>query len=300
MIRTLLLLMTLITLFACSSTQKLGGGLPLKAGKTLNYKVTQNTDTEVSIMGMAQKTNGVTTSVNQFDIKDINSKGDITADITVQEMQMEQVTPMMTMRFDSEDPSKNEPEGMLDGMKAMIGHKMTVTVDKDGKVLATKGAKELAAKVTEGNPGGEQIKSLLETQLTSMNGIQGLINFYPKQIVKIGDSWTRTDTVKGQMPMVVNNTYTLKERTNGMSIVTVSGTSKTLEGGGMELQGMKIGYDLSGTTSGTIEINDKTGLLNKGNQLVKMSGKMTMSGGPIGDMSADMKVETDVVTELVK
>lgn len=300
MTRALLLLVTLTTLFACSSKQKLGGVLPFKAGKVLNYKIIQNTNTEMSSRGVAQNSNKIITSINEYDIKEINGKGDITADITVVEMQMEQIMPMMTMRFDSKDPSKNKPAGVLDEMKELIGHKMTVTVDKEGKILATKGTKELAAKVLEGNPWGKQLEGAIEVQLSSMSDIQRLMHFYPKEIVKVGDSWTRMDTIKGEITTVVNNTYTLEEKSNGVSIVTFTGTSQTPEGGGIELQLLKMSYDLSGTTLGTLEINNKTGLLNKGNQQIKMSGKMTISGRTIGDQSEDMKVEIDITTEMVK
>lgn len=282
------LLLTLLA--ACSSTQQLGTTLPFKTGNTLTYKMTQNVVTEVEVMGIPQKVNGVQGATYEYAIKNVSPQGEVIMDVTTKAINMEQITPMMTVRYDSQNPEKNEPKDMLTAMDNMIGFTYNVTLNKSGKIIESKGTKELAEKM---GGDGAQMQDLIKSQFDLGGSVYPLVNFYPGKPVKVGDSWMRTDTIRSQVSLLAKNTFTLQERSGGKSIIVVKGDLSSLEDANIEMQGMKLNYDLTGTNEGKIILDDKTGMMDTSERKMKVSGKMKMSGGPMGEMAANMKFVID-------
>lgn len=290
MLRFFIYIFCFLTLSACSSTQQLGATLPFKTGNTLTYKMTQNVVTEVDVMGIPQKVNGVQGATYEYNVKNVSPQGEVTMDVTTKAINMEQVTPMMTIRYDSENPEKNEPKEALAAMDNMIGFTYNVKMDKAGKIIEAKGGDELAKKM---GGDGAQMQELIKSQFDLGGSVYPLVNFYPDKVVKVGDSWMRTDTIRSQVAMLAKNTFTLQERSGGKAIIAFKGDLTSLEGAGMEMQGMKLSYELSGTSEGKIIVDDKTGIMDTSERKMKVDGEMKMAGGPMGNMAANMKFVID-------
>ncbi|MFK7934991.1 MAG: DUF6263 family protein [Saprospiraceae bacterium] len=299
MLRFLTALSTLIFLFSCSTTQQLGTSIPFKTGDNLTYKSMQKTTTEIDMMGIPQKVSGTQGSTYSYAVTGMDADKNVMLDVTTTAMQMEQVTPMMTIRYDSENPEKNEPKEMLGGLDELIGTTFKVQLDPKGKIISTQGADELVDKMVKENPQMASAKELIKSQLNATGGMNFLTGFYPDRPVKIGDTWTKTDTVQAQFAMLAKKTYTLQERSGGQSVITFKSELSPLDDSGMEMQGMKISYDLKGDSKGTISVNDKTGMLVKMEEKTKLGGEMKMSGGPIGEMATNMKIAIENTFEQV-
>ncbi|MEL6719885.1 MAG: DUF6263 family protein [Bacteroidota bacterium] len=127
-----------------------------------------------------------------------------------------------------------------------------------------------------------------ETIKQSMSQMTG---FFPDEPVKVGDTWTKSNKVEAGMAMLVETTYTLRERKDGTAFIDFNAkVTSDPDAKGIEMMGMQMQYDLAGTQSGTIQVDEKTGWTKETKGKQEMKGKMNMSGGPTGEMSADMEV----------
>lgn len=302
MSRFLLFSATILLLFSCNSTQPLGSSpLPyLKSGDKYTYKVTQNTKTEINMMGIPQKVSGLQGITYDYDIKSVDNGKSMMMDVVISAIQMKQQTPVMNLQYDSENPENNEPKDALAMLDELVGTRMSVQLDSSGAVANQKGIDDMLERMTKANPQLAQMKDLLKSQMNVNNTANMLNGFYPKQVVKVGDSWTRTDTVYAQLIMISTKTYTLQERSKKQSIIRFEGDVVIGEESEMELQGMKITYDMSGKTKGMITANSKSGLATKIDEQMLLNGKMKIVGGPMGNMDTDMSIETNSVTEKIR
>ncbi|MEL7021763.1 MAG: DUF6263 family protein, partial [Bacteroidota bacterium] len=225
MSRFLLFSATILLLFSCNSTQPLGSSpLPyLKSGDKYTYKVTQNTKTEINMMGIPQKVSGLQGITYDYDIKSVDNGKSMMMDVVISAIQMKQQTPVMNLQYDSENPENNEPKDALAMLDELVGTRMSVQLDSSGAVANQKGVDDMLERMTKANPQLAQMKDLLKSQM-NVNSTANMLNgFYPKQVVKVGDSWTRTDTVYAQLIMISTKTYTLQERSKKQSIIRCEG-----------------------------------------------------------------------------
>ncbi|NJK83612.1 MAG: hypothetical protein HC912_07120 [Saprospiraceae bacterium] len=282
---------------ACSSSKKaIELTLQPTGNQSFIYVSTNTTETSVSMMGMDQKILMEQTAKQQYDIKKVNSDGTFDLTVTTKSMKMEQVNPMMNMRFDSDNPANNEPEGMMDGLSNMIGKSFDVVVDKQGDVKSVSMEGKLFDGVFDNVPGGEQMAAQFESQFGESaikSALNQTLGFFPDKPVKVGDSWVKSTTSEMGMKLDLQTTYTLKERKNGnASIEFVSNVATSPSEAPLEMMGMTMSYDMKGTLKGTILVNEKTGWAIKNSGEQSMKGKMNMSGAGMGEMSADMDVIT--------
>jgi len=147
-------------------------------------------------------------------------------------------------------------------------------------------------------------------QLDSQFGAAGMqqmmeqaLGFLPDEPVGKGDSWTHEVEVPGQLPMLLLTKYQVKGIRDGMVILDVSGeVKKNAEPGVIEMGSMKMQVELSGTQSGTMSLNQTTGMVRESALKQKFTGTMTpadMPGGVPPGMEMPMTIESTVRLEEV-
>lgn len=264
--------------------------------RSFTYQLTQNVDNTIGVMGMDQQTALEQVISYAYNIEKVNPDGSMELTMSIAALRMEQATPMMNMVFDSEKPEDNEPADAVSGMKNVIGKKFDIKLSKSGEVLEVKGEENMFKGAFDGVPNGEMMEQQMEAQFgesTIVGSLRQLTGFYPTEAVKVGDSWTKESDAQSAMPMKAETTYTLKERKNGIATIEFTRKLKTdPDGKPMEMMGMEMSYDMSGTESGTYLVDEKTGWATSMEATQDMGGKMSMKGGPMGEMQADMKVAT--------
>ncbi len=292
----LLSLMILVVLSSCSS-KMLELSLQPTTSDVFTYRTVNETETSISIMGMDQIVLVEQTIDQAYKINEVKPDGTIDVTIKTAAIKMEQTNPMMNRKFDSENPEDSEPKGMLDGLSNMIGKEIQVKLDKKGRMISMDVEDDMLEDLFDESAGGDQMKAQMEGlfgESAISNNLKQLTGFYPEQPVKVGDSWVTNNVVETGMKMNVSTTYTLKERKGGIAVIDFKSDIVTAEGvEPMEMMGMKMTYDLKGTQTGTTQVDEKTGWATKTQSQQDLKGKMNMSGGQMGDMSADMKITTN-------
>ena len=283
----------ILALGSCSN-KTLQLSLQPDASQSFTYELTQNVDNTVSVMGMDQQTAMEQTTTYAYNVKQVNTDGSVDLTMAIQSMRMEQATPMMSMVFDSEKPEDNNPADMVAGMKNMIGKKFDIKLSKTGEVLDVTAEEGMFKGMFDGVPNGEMMEQQMEAQFgaeTVAGSLRQLTGFYPSTPVKVGDTWTKTSDAQSVMPVKAETTYTLKERKNGIAVIDFTRKlTSDPNAEPMEMMGMEMKYDMNGTESGTYNVDEKTGWATQVETKQDMGGKMNMKGGPMGEMSADMKI----------
>ncbi|MEL6719886.1 MAG: DUF6263 family protein [Bacteroidota bacterium] len=123
-----------ILLSACS-TKPLALKMTAEPSNKYVYRSENMTETNISVMGMDQKVMVEQSTDQEYDIQKVNADGSMDIKLTTLSMKMEQVNPMMSMTFDSENPDKNEPAEMVEGMKALVGKEYELKMSPKGKIL---------------------------------------------------------------------------------------------------------------------------------------------------------------------
>lgn len=292
-----------LLLSACS-TKPLALKMTAEPSNKYVYRSSNMTETNISVMGMDQKVMVEQSTDQEYNIQKINDDGSMDIKLTTLSMQMEQVNPMMSMTFDSENPEKNEPADMVEGMKALVGKEYMLKMSPEGKVLELETEGGAFSGAFDNIPNGAAMEEQMEAQFGTSaikQSMSQMTGFFPDEPVKVGDTWTKSNKIESGMSMVIETIYTLKERKNGIAYIdfTAKVTSDP-DAKGIEMMGMQMKYDLAGTQSGTIQVDEKTGWTKETKGKQEMKGKMNMSGGPTGEMSADMDILSEYTYQQIK
>jgi hypothetical protein len=129
---------------------------------------------------------------------------------------------------------------------------------------------------------------------------------FPAEPVAIGDTWYDTISINFMMPIDISTTYMLKERKNGIAFIDavakmdIGDSSKP-----MQIGPNKMSMQLAGTMNSANQVDEKTGLLHKGNTTMNFSGIMKMetqgeANQPGQTMTMPMTIQGNVVVNLIK
>ena len=182
---------------------------------------------------------------------------------------------------------KLAPDGTVqsvEGMDVVADKVVTVLKDTMQKQMGSL-PPEALANMGDMNSMFDGVKKMMGDEAMKKQ-MQGMTGFYPDQPVSLGSTWTRTIPVGGPMPMNVDMTYTVAARGGGVMNVKFEGDIKTAPGGGMDLGFMKMDFQMSGTQSGTMQVDEATGWVTASSIQQSMEGSMKVM-----DMSMPMKTE---------
>ena len=293
------LTLAIACLSACNATKPLSSTMKVAKGDSFGYLVTQHTNMNVSVMGQDMATTGKQDTEYAFEVAEVASNGDFKTDVTIKRVAFQQKIPMMgDVAYDSADKagSENSP---LKSLGETVGKQFKVSYDKEGKIQKTEGMQEIIGglmKSFEKQQGAEQLLSQFGTEgiTNTLKNLSGIIKGNPK----VGATWTEQVNAQGMVNMILDQTFTLTERKDGQAIITVGGTAKTTdEDSGLEFQGMQISYDLAGPITGTIVVDEKTGWAISSDVTPNLKGKMTLKGGPFGDMNVNATMKMGITAK---
>lgn len=302
----LALLLSVSLFAACAANKQVSLTLNLPQNERFNYSNAQDMEINVNIMGMDQQT--LSNQVFEFEHKvlDNRANGDMKIVSTIKNVQISQTSAGGTIYYDSKDKTNNEPADMAKMYDAMLGHIIYIGINKTGEFTSMEGNDSMIEKMTANMPevGGMdkgQLKQLVSSQFDekSMQNMLGSITgIYPDNAVKVGDQWTKSDTLSGTIDMIINATYTLKERKSGKAYIDVSGTiSPNKDAKGATMMGMTIKYMLTGTLNGKVTLDEKTGWADYAEIIKDAKGTMQMNSPQLGNIDAKMSMKTKSVNQ---
>lgn len=194
---------------------------------------------------------------------------------------------MIDTKYDSADPDAEKSPMKM--MGAMVGMKLTMTFDKDGKMIKMEGIDEFFEKLSKHPDYPKQVTEMLEKQMTDESltkSFDVMREMMPKTPVGIGETWKTEGS--SEMPILgkikTNLENTLKEikTENGRKLAVIVSKSilrseepKEIENMGIKMTFVKM--DMSGETAALVDL--ESGLLQKSVSDITMAMELEADAG---------------------
>lgn len=283
----------------------------LKLKKGQKHYVHTTTDQKITqtIMGQEQQMEQSVGMGADFDVNDVDSSGNAWVRYTYRWLKLNTKTPMGETAYDSSKEDMAVPP-MAQGFAALLGEGFSLKVTPEGKVEEIKDLDKMrdgVRKKLSGDPSQEATMKTLEKYMSEeaiKESIEVSMAIYPDKPVGIGDSWSKTFTLSSSSAMILESTWTLKERKNDMATIEVVSTVKpNPEAKPMEMGTMKMEYRLSGTQQGMIQMQESTGRIMATKRTEELAGEVTATSAASPDaqgITIPMTIDSTVGIEMTE
>ena len=268
-------------------------------GKKYEYRQELNQNIKQNMMGQEIPMETEMNVTYLMEIMDVKAE-EIQTQFTYKEFAYIISSPMMKMGYDSKNPV--EDPTFLDQLfgsmfGTLIDKPFTVIIAPDGSIKSVTGMKEIVDSMV-GETGNDQMASQIGGQMKMQfnddamkNMLEQSFKIYPNRAVKKGDSWNLQSTTEINNINVLSKTkYILKDVSKNTAIVLVESEIAMKPGESME-------GNLSGTQTGTISIDPKTGMSLSGETTQIIKGVMQIQGF---EVQLDINSKTKIATKEVK
>lgn len=239
------------------------------------YDVTNTStfDLKQTFMGQVINTNFNTTANMRYVIADAGADKALT--LTYGPLKADFSFAGQEIRVDSESPDTANSANKI--FRSIRGKKVKAFIAADGTVKKMEGWEQLTDAL-----GTDQESRVIIGELFSGATIKSLLEqgfkMYPEKPVSAGSTWTSVIQVEKPYRLTMHNQYTLKKIEGGKSLISIDGKVGTNGVTKMEQQGMDVEVNLDGTVSGTISMDNATGITDTSNLVQQLKGTMKMQG----------------------
>jgi len=262
--------------------------LHLKKGESYNLREINDQNIAQTIQGYKQDRTNWTRVEYRFDVEDVDPDGTASVKITYSSITLKQDGPDGTFEYDSANPTEVE-NPILKFCAALIGKDFLMKITPLGRIRKVTGIEAEATRILEGihqleQPHNAFLRAFLKNQFTDQairEAIGVMFANYPDHPVAIGDSWTGRSVISKHNAMIIESTWTLKDRREGRSVIEVD--SRILinpEALPLEIGQMKLTQEVTGEMKGTLELNEATGWIMSSSMDQQYSGEIKIEGNP--------------------
>ena len=228
-------------------------------------------------------------------VKSINSKGEyeIENEYSRIVVTMDMMGQTITYDSDKKGEADNEVTKMLSGsFEKILGKKFIVVLNPKGKVVQIKGFKEIMESLTKGklDPNGKKMIEEMFDEHKMSSSFESSYHMFPDKSVKIGDSWSQRNTVESMFPIDIATTYTLKEVSNGVAKIIMTGDF-TIKKDDFESKGLTMKINFSGKYNGFYDLDINSGISKRAEINMPMTGTMEIMG-----MEVPCSINSTVIT----
>jgi hypothetical protein len=294
---------------ARAQDDKLELRLRLKQGEVYRLKTTVEQRINQTVGANAQATEQTFAVGYRMAVESVDGAGNMKVATTYDTVVFRQKGPSGAVEYDSANPPKQVPPAAK-AFAALAGLGFKSTVTPAGKVTAVEGLDAMFAEMVRKLelPDGPQ-KAAVQKVLTEQFGeesmkqnLQNVFALYPDTPVAVGESWRRHVVVARGFPTVIDGTYTLKSRENGVAHVEIKATlSPNEEAGPVELGTGKMSYELKGEQSGVADVDEATGWTRSLTTTQTVGGSLRFQpAGGAAEVNNPITIQEKVTIEEVK
>jgi hypothetical protein len=269
--------------------------LNLKVGNTYTHNQSLTSITNQLISGMPQDTEMLVNTTTNFTVTGMKGENFL-IDVVPLKMSTTQKSPMGNVEMNSEGEQSN-PMNRI--MKNLTGKTIKMELSPYGEIITFNSGDYLDS-MTDGielpESALEQIKSEMKEEYNDAalkDSYIGLFNFYRKNKVEIGDSWTQDVVMDVIMPIEAKSNFTLSEVTDneftimGKTDLNTDGEKDT------KLMGMDVKSNFKGQANSTIVLDRNTGWIKNMTMVQNLDGTMVIAASDKmpQEMTIKMKVE---------
>jgi hypothetical protein len=253
----------------------------LKPGDTFYSKNTTVIDMTIGVAGQMIDQKQDITAVMRYKVKSAEGSG-LVLELTYVDMKMKMTGPAAT-----------DTSAVTNALK---GATVTATLDKSMKVTKVDGHKKLVDDLAQGDPAAKAMLAAIISEDAIKQMFTTLFALTPEKPVKVGDTWTSTDTLDagGIGKITAKSKFKLGKVDGDTATIdtTADMTFKAGDGEGLPFKITKADFKIEKFT-GSNTFDMKTGRLKDAKSEMTMSGSMT--DGVMGmeiDATLTQKVKT--------
>jgi hypothetical protein len=266
-----------------SSGDQISLRLALSPGDSYVIHTTALENTTQSAFGQDVDSGKATEMKIRYDVESVDSDGTMAMVASYEVFKTSTGEGETDIAFDSEDPNQDfeSPEGRI--LSSMIGQELQLELSPLGEISNVHGFDSiLDGMIDEIDPA---MRELLDPFFRTLFGnqamaemMQNLYTAFPEEPVGIGDSWTRSSVVSIGVSFMIDTTFTLTARADGVATLeTESIISTNADAEPIDFGIFQMGYsNMNGTQSGFIQIDESNGLMKLGSLSQDFSGELQM------------------------
>jgi len=280
--------------------------LNLENGRTYRMKMVSEQKIAQTIMGKVQTIEQTMGLGCRLEVVDVDPAGLMTVRYTYDSCYLKQSGLMGIVEYDSANPPARIPEA-AQGYAALAGLSFTMKFDSSGRTVDVQGIEAMIVQMLDRmnlpqGPARDQVMQTLRSQYNDEAMKQSMGDIMcpcPEKPVSVGDSWSKEVRVPMGFPMIIISTYTLVGRQDGLASLKVHSTvAPNKDAPPLEMQGMKMRYELAGEQDGIMEIAETTGLTVRATISQKFSGQVTVTMVPASAGSMSWPLSVEAVTRI--
>jgi len=300
-----------------NAAEKIDLKLRLKQGQKYGMQTIIDQKISQTIQEQEQNIRQMIATGMDFEVLAVDDNGVASVKTTYQTIHVKISGPMGVIEYDSTKPDApadaNNPVAQMMGQMyaSMVGRSLVMKVNPRGKVVEVKGFKEMMQRMVEkmcGDDDAEKrkmkefMKNFLSEDRVKIMGSNMMMAF-PARPVGIGDSWADKESMSIGFPIEIANTYTLKERKNGVAIVDVSSKMDFGEKDApIDTGPVKINMEMTGRVRGTSQIDEASGWMIRSKMKMQLSGEIKIIPNeqmPEG-MTVPMTIDSVITVKPIK
>jgi len=257
--------------------------LDLEEGAVYRIRTLTTQDISQSFEGQTFEIGQIMGFEYMYTVTSREPDGSAWVDVSYTRAIFESETPLGTESYDSADSSGQIPEG-AEGFAAVVGTGFSMKIGSDGEILEIEGLDEMLDQILSGlNLPDAEMRQAFELTMRQQYSEQAmkeqlgnLLFDFPEGSLQVGDSWSSTQESHVMLPIIAETTYTLLDFDENTALIEVRSEIRTGEGeGGMDFGLFAFDFTISGTQTGTIQVDLNTGLANSVIDQILL-GEMTM------------------------
>lgn len=276
-----------IALTTSCFAQKVSNKISFPNGKKVELTTEVNSVISQEMMGQSieAKVNAIIT--RQFNVQNEKS-GNVTIQHQVSRMKVTMDSPMGSQTFDSDNPKDMESDAGKEMAKS-LNNKYSMVVDGTGKIISVK-ADSANKKSSNGNDDAmaNPMSGIISGLDIPKAGDRSEFKILPDKAISKGTTWT--DSLQNGIA-----TFTVSEVNDTAIIVSYNGTGSMEKK--QETMGQQITISTKDSTTGTIILDKKTGLLKSNTSTTDSKGSMEAMGQSIPMNTKTTKVVTARIRE---
>lgn len=302
------LLMIIFLLMSCAGP-KIDLEFNIKPGSVYNYNVTTEQHISQTIQGQEVDMEQTIIMGYRYEVKEVNDQDNTVVDIVYEKIGYMQDGPLGKIDYKSWEEDEDVPV-LAQGFASLVDQGFTMEISSQGVVVGITGTDKIIDKMLEDMdlPESDEMTAELRQSMQNQFGddalketMKTMFSIYPDRPVGVGDAWTATWRMTKGFPMVLNNTWKLKQISDDEVVIDVntkveSNKETTL----IQMGGMEMSYDLSGEQTGSMVLDRKTGWCISSTLEQVFEGTIRASGGMFGGqegMEWPIKVAGTVIIE---
>ncbi|MCK4283473.1 MAG: hypothetical protein KAX44_04080 [Candidatus Brocadiae bacterium] len=263
--------------------------LRLEPGKSYAFSVQRSAEVSSKTDGEREKGSHSLVHDYTFDVREVDEQGNAKISVTCDRFRMRDKGKDGETEYDSAADSAEGSES-LKSRADMFDQSFSLTLSPRGRVLALdRVGEQYDQPLAEAEISAESVRLMVEQMDPRVGAqlvkalIEGSLAIYPEGPVQPGSRWQGEPLGEAVDGAVSPRSFQLKRRRKGIAIVTlrseVPGTPSGIPGA----EGMKM--DVSSSEKGTLEIDEATGCIVRGETTEKfffafeMQGKRSVTSG---------------------